>query len=84
MSLGEITRLITELRAATHRVEATRACTKEGKRARRRLKKLVENIKSLALASGYPEVLDQLRLPTFGQIHRPEELPNWDEAGGLN
>jgi hypothetical protein len=83
--LEEISRLIcTELRPATHLVEATRAGTREGDLARRQLRELVGEIKNLALAGGCHQVIDQLRLPTFGQIQEPEQLPNWDEAGGLN
>jgi hypothetical protein len=41
----------------------------------------------LAQQSGSKEVVDavdKVRLPTFGCIIRPEEMPNWDSGGSLN
>jgi hypothetical protein len=86
--MQEITRLLTtELRPKVDAVQQTPAWTREGKRARRALKQFLAELRGLAQASGRQCVIDameRIRLPVFGAIERPEELPNWDGAGGLN
>jgi hypothetical protein len=88
IELQEITRrLTTELRAKVDAVRQTQALTREGKRARARLKQFLAELRGLAQASGQQCVVDavgKIRLFVLGNVMRPEELPNWDDAGSLN
>jgi hypothetical protein len=88
IEMQEITRrLTTELRPKVDAVRATEAWTREGKRARRQLKQFLAELRQLAQASGQQRVIDavgKIRLFILGNVMRPEELPNWDGAGGLN
>ena len=88
IEMQEITRLLTtELRPKVDAVQRTEAWTREGKRARGRLKQFLAELRGLALASGQQCVIDgmdKVRLFVLGNVMRPEELPNWDGAGGLN
>ena len=65
----------------------TEAWTREGKRARRQLKQFLAELRGLGSASGQQCVIDgmdKVRLFILGNVMRPEGLPNWDGAGGLN
>jgi hypothetical protein len=88
IEMQEITRRITtELRPKVDAVRATPAWTREGKRARSQLKQFLAGLRGLARASGQQCVIDgmdKVRLFVLGNVMRPEELPNWDGAGGLN
>jgi hypothetical protein len=88
IEMQEITRLLTtELRPKVDAVQQTPAWTTDGKRARRVLKQFLAELRGLAMASGQQCALDGLekvRLFVLGNVMRPEELPNWDAAGGLN
>jgi hypothetical protein len=80
-------RLTTELRTKVDAVQQTEAWIREGKRARRGLKQFLAELRGLALASGRECAIDgveKVRLFVLGDVMRPEELPNWDAAGGLN
>ena len=88
IAMQEITRLLTtELRPKVNAVRATESWTREGKRARARLKQFLAELRGLAKASGQEYAIDgveKVRLFILGNVMRPEELPNWDGAGGLN
>jgi hypothetical protein len=86
--MQEICKLLkTELRIRCERVEETSPLSREGRKARRALKELLAELHGLAIQSGSPlavQGVSRVRLPTFGCIVRPEELPNWNAGGSLN
>jgi hypothetical protein len=86
--MQEICKLLkTELRVCCARVEETSSLSREGRKARQRLKAFLAKLHLLAQQSGSKEVVDavgKVRLPTFGTIVGPEQLPNWDSGGSLN
>jgi hypothetical protein len=88
LEMQEINRLLTtELRPKVDAVQQTEAWTREGKRARARLKQFLAELRGLAQASGQQCAIDgveKIRLFILGNVMRPEELPNWDGAGSLN
>ena len=88
IEMQEITRgLTTELRPKVGAVQQTQAWTREGKRARVRLKQFLAELRGLAMASGQECAIDgveKVRLFILGNVMRPEELPNWDCGGSVN
>ena len=51
------------------------------------LKQFLAELRGPALSSGQECAIDgveKIRLFALGNVMRPEELPNWDGAGGLN
>jgi hypothetical protein len=88
IEMQEITRRITtELRPKVDAVQQTPAWTREGKRARSRLKQFLAELRGLASASGQECAIDgveKVRLFVLGNVMRPEELPNWNAGGSVN
>jgi hypothetical protein len=70
-----------ELPPAKEAVRRTPAWTAEGKRARARLWRIVEGLRRIAKRHGEPLVCHGVEL-VVGQLKA--ELPNLDDAGGLN
>ena len=70
-------RLVTELRSKVDAVQQTESWSREGKRARRRLKGFLAELRDLAIANGQQMAIDgmeKVRLLVLGNVMRPVRL----------